>query len=203
MRIKFIMLAMILIVSLNAFGGEPDMIVTQDGKSLMVYNIDIATDNIYYALSEDINAPINRLPKKDVLIIKKADGTKIDPGNNNQIPSVQVPEKECNQYTRPTIVFKSHENEFHPLNKKKNSSDLIIMASDDHNPSVCFRLLSENDKSVAVTKYPKNTKERDFAKSNKVSCVIPDYVDVDNKRYTVVSIDDSAVETYERRKSKN
>lgn len=72
----------LLIVMISMFGAialpaaTPDILVTQEGESLKVYNIDITSgDNVYYTLAEADDAPIQKILKTDVLVIKKGDGT--------------------------------------------------------------------------------------------------------------------------------
>ena len=62
-----------------------DIIVTNEGESLKVYNMEIGPSSIFYQLSESSNAEIKRIAKSEVLIIRKTDGTKIDP--NADAPS--------------------------------------------------------------------------------------------------------------------
>lgn len=55
-----------------------DMIVTNDGKSLKVFNMEISNESVFYQLTDKKDAPLQKIAKADILIIKKADGTKID-----------------------------------------------------------------------------------------------------------------------------
>ena len=55
-----------------------DMLVTNEGKSMTIYNLEISDQSIFFQLSDKEDAPLQKMLKKDVLIIKKADGTKLD-----------------------------------------------------------------------------------------------------------------------------
>ena len=55
-----------------------DMLVTNEGKSMTIYNLEISDQSIFFQLSNKADAPLQKMQKKDVLIIKKADGTKLD-----------------------------------------------------------------------------------------------------------------------------
>ena len=55
-----------------------DMLVTNEGKSMTIYNLEISDQSIFFQLSDKADAPLQKMLKKDVLIIKKADGTKLD-----------------------------------------------------------------------------------------------------------------------------
>lgn len=54
------------------------MLVTNEGKSMTIYNLEISEQSIFFQLSDKADAPLQKMLKKDVLIIKKADGTKLD-----------------------------------------------------------------------------------------------------------------------------
>ena len=55
-----------------------DMLVTNEGKSMTIYNLEISDQSIFFQLQDKADAPLQKMLKKDVLIIKKADGTKLD-----------------------------------------------------------------------------------------------------------------------------
>ena len=75
MRHLFLILALFTSLTIHC----QDVLVTNDGESLKVYNMEIGPSAIFYQLSDADNAEIKRIAKTDVLIIRKADGTKIDP----------------------------------------------------------------------------------------------------------------------------
>lgn len=56
-----------------------DLIVRNDGTNITAYNVDISGNMVYYQLEDNENTAIQRIRIDNVLIIRKADGTKIDP----------------------------------------------------------------------------------------------------------------------------
>ena len=73
---KLILLMMLPFCALSAMAQ--DMLVTNEGKSMTIYNLEISDQSIFFQLSDKADAPLQKMLKKDVLIIKKADGTKLD-----------------------------------------------------------------------------------------------------------------------------
>lgn len=183
MRLKHLILTISHIVTVSAFAAAPDLIITQDGESLKVYHLDVSSsDNIYYTLSEESDAPLHKILKKDVLIIKKSDGTKIDPAASNS-PAVDTHEQtEPENPSKHEILTFTATGTF-SVDKKGNR---IICYNDDRTPVVFFRLLSDRDKILAVTKWQGK---------GEYSCavyVIPEYLIVNDERYSVTTIDDEA-----------
>lgn len=81
-KILFTLLA----ICTSASSFAQDLIVTNTGNSFSAYNLDTSSESyIYYQLSEADTSTVLRINKKDVLIIKKADGTKYDPAVPNSI----------------------------------------------------------------------------------------------------------------------
>ena len=70
-----IILALLLGFSLN--NQAQDIIVKNDGESLKAYNLEISGQSVFYTLTEAQDDTLHKLSKSDILIIKKADGTKI------------------------------------------------------------------------------------------------------------------------------
>ena len=67
---------LLLLFTLSAWAQ--DMLVTNEGKSMTIFNLEISEQSIFFQLSDKADAPLQKMLKKDVLIIKKADGTKLD-----------------------------------------------------------------------------------------------------------------------------
>ena len=89
---KFILLMMLPFYVLTTMAQ--DMLVTNEGKSMTIYNLEISEQSIFFQLSNKADAPLQKMLKKDVLIIKKADGTKLD----LNAPQAEVP----SQASKPT-----------------------------------------------------------------------------------------------------
>ena len=61
-----------------------DLIVTQDGKTIMAYRVDVSNTSVYYAEESNENALIKSMPKKNILVIKFHDGrTQVFDSNND------------------------------------------------------------------------------------------------------------------------
>ena len=171
----------ILIMSLSIKASEPDMLVTQKGETLNVYNLDLtSSEYIYYTLSDDVNSPITKILKEDVLIIKKSDGTKIDPSQNTNIA------------TRNAVVNPgAHDPVTHRVTStfySKKAKENILVVEDGVGQVLYMRILSDQEKTLSVTKYRGDGKS-DY---NDEKYVIPEYVEFQDEKYTVISVDKSA-----------
>ena len=221
---KKLMLVMLAVVlgGLAAMAGEPDLLVNQEGESLKVYNLDItSSDFIYYTLSEDPDAPLHKITKNNVLVIKKADGTKIDPTIHNEPKHTEkIAGKAILKESYSSTTFHATEDgfvdmmfnpfkvmkgyigmkkrflEYHPEMPKEEYLAKFILASNDKGSILNFRLISAEDKTLAVARpRPKEqVKHLDPSKIN-YECPeysIPDYVIVGDTKYSVVEIDPGA-----------
>lgn len=74
-----------LLVAILAAGAlraaDPDIIVTNSGEALKVYNMERTESACFYQLRNSDDAPIHKIKNSDIMIIKLADGTKIDPSS--------------------------------------------------------------------------------------------------------------------------
>ena len=84
-------LIFLLLMLLGLAARAQDVILTQDDRVIKAYNVAVATGGqfVYYTLNQTDTATVQRLPKTQVVIIKKADGTRIDP--NAPAASDQAP----------------------------------------------------------------------------------------------------------------
>ena len=84
-------LIFLLLMLLGLTARAQDVILTQDDRVIKAYNVAVATGGqfVYYTLNQTDTATVQRLPKAQVFIIKKADGTRIDP--NAPAASAQAP----------------------------------------------------------------------------------------------------------------
>lgn len=154
-----------------------DIIVTNDGESLKVYNIDISETVIYYQLTQDANAEIKRIPRNNVLIIRKADGTKIDPNESVNSGGSKPLDRALKSYPDhevQTAVATTG------MQKKKKLSYFLAKTKDGQ--SLAYSILSETDKTVMVVEYEYEGSE----------IVIPEYVEFNGNRYTVTEIGEKA-----------
>lgn len=166
-----------LLISLISFAIEPDLLVKQDGESLKVYNLDISSsDKIYYTLTEDDDAPLQRISKNNVLIIKKADGTKIDPNYSGQQSTIVI--------SNPVKVNPGNHN---PVTYDANSSKgNILNVIGPDNQEITMRILSQSEKTLAVVK------PRKGLEYNQSVYIIPEYVKFNDEVFTTTVIEEGA-----------
>ena len=154
-----------------------DIIVTNDGESLKVFNLDIGKKDIYYQLTNDEDAEVKRMPKSNVLIIRKADGTKIDPNATEQTKAPKPISRALRTYTKhkvQTAVATTG------MQKKKKLSYFLAKTEDEQ--TFAFSILSETEKTVMVVEYEYEGSE----------IAIPEYVEFNGSRYTVTEIGEKA-----------
>lgn len=60
------------------FTWAQDRVITKEGDVMEVYRVDVGSTFIYYTLEDKEDAPLQKIAKADVLMIRKKDGTKID-----------------------------------------------------------------------------------------------------------------------------
>ena len=122
-KLLFILLFAVL-NSIDSFAQ--DVIVTHDTKVYKVYKLDVAKDMLYYTLSDDDDAPIQKLAKSEVLIIKYADGST----QQFQDDSQPVPQPE----QKPS--------------ETENEQQIVSDRSDDSANQACIKKYSEINRIV-------------------------------------------------------
>lgn len=69
-----------------------DIIVTQDGDAKKVYGVEVSESAIFYKTADAADSPIQRIDKKDVLVIKYKDGTsKVFSGDAGNVAEKKQP----------------------------------------------------------------------------------------------------------------
>lgn len=179
-------------MALSCLASDPDMIILQSGESIKVYSLDITPgDNIYYSLSEASDSPIKKMSKTDILIIKKADGTKIDPSEDNEQKQTLSPAQSSNSKVNPNahepVTVKSLEPDFVELKIKgyKNPEKFILIEDVLGNP-LNARLISLEEKTISIAR------PRKGMKYNYERILFPEYVDTQGVIYVVNEIDEES-----------
>lgn len=176
-----------IILSLIAFGlmlshaAEPDILVTNDGESLKVYNLEVSSNSVFYTLTESTDAPVEKLSKSVVLIIKKADGTVVNLSNEDPSSAHKDKESVKNPDAHAPVTYKALPGII--TDKKGNR---IVTVNDDKGQTLFLRIMPEKEHTLAVTKWQGK---------GKYECeeyILPEYVDIDGTDYTVEHIDDQA-----------
>lgn len=155
-----------------------DILVTNDGATIKAYNLEIGPSTIFYQLSNDANAETKRIAKGNVLIIRKADGTKIDP-NADAPSSATKPEDANNPDIRtsypkhaPITAIATT-----PISIDKKGKKNFSAQTPDGNV-LNYQILSETEKTVAVTK----------GKYSEDIYVIPEFAIAGDNTYTITEI---------------
>lgn len=182
MNIRSILLALALVPSI-VYATEPDLLVKQDGESLKVYNLEFGSGNsVFFTLSDDADASIQKLATDQILIVKKADGTTWTPGQSSEAAkSANVkPKKKTNPGLHDPVTFTATPGSYSDPKKE------TFFAQGENLPQINFRILDEANQTLAVAKMPKGYKYEE------PKYVIPEYVQIGDKTYSVVQIDKNA-----------
>lgn len=179
---KHLLSLLVGIVCSAAYAAEPDMIVTQDGESIQVYNLEITPNAVYYTISEDSGEDVKKMSKDQILIIKKADGTKIDPSVSAEMPDVmQSGKKVENPHAHAPVTYVASGE---ILTDKKGNK--IVPVKDNKGQDIYFRIVDGEDKTLALTSW--------FGKGKYEGeeYILPEYVTIGHDTYTVRYVDDKA-----------
>lgn len=179
-----------------------DVLVTESGDALKVYNIEMSPTTIFYQLSDDKDAPTERIARKDVLIIRKADGTKVDP---NAAETATAPKSDApRNKSRVLVEYPKHDPvtatissditiekaekvkgaglmgivAVGPIEKEDNKEQKVFSARTPDGKELRYAIRSESEHTLAVIKG--KYKEQEY--------IIPEYVDVNGTQYTVTEI---------------
>ena len=211
-KLMLVMLTLVLGGLAAMTAANPDMIVMQNGESIHVYNLDDAGTCYYYTLTDDNDSAIKKIAKTDVLIIKKADGSKIDPleKSSEAATSSNNPKAIKNPDEHPSTTIDAIEPDFVKIHMKKarqitiyyrptlpERDEYYISGLDKNGHKLSFRRLSEEEKALAVTNLLEITEKsgklsKDDKKYEQDRYDIPEYVRVGNEVYTVTEIDPEA-----------
>lgn len=177
----------LVVACMTSIAAEPDILVTQSGESLKVYNLEMSPTTVFYTLAEGADAALQKIAKADVLIIKKADGTVVN--FNEPVVAVEPENKKSeNPAAHAPVTFTAVEDSFVEedvdWNKelktyifynyyKENGGDKIaathekfILAGNKEGQVLNMRILSDKDKTLAVAR-PRKVEKLD-KKGNKI-----------------------------------
>ncbi len=76
---KKIVMASMLLAYASAYAQ--DVLITQNGDVMNVYDVEVGTNSVFYKSEDKASAPVQRIGKSDIIMIKRKDGTKYDLGN--------------------------------------------------------------------------------------------------------------------------
>ncbi len=168
------LLLWLILMSGTVFAGEPDILVTQSGESMKVYNLEMSLNTVFYTLAEDANAPVQKIAKKDVLIIKKADGSIIDLNKAVAAATELETAKSDNPTTHVPVTYTAIENSLmeedidwnkelkrarfnyfynsYGGGKLENVHGKFILARNNDGQVLNMRIISDKDKTLAVAR---------------------------------------------------
>lgn len=146
-----------------------DIIVTNQGDQIKAYNIEIGSSAIFYQLSERSDADIKRIAKKDVLIIKEANGTIIF--QNSEI-------QERPKVLHSPIPIHDPITAYACTPVKKSKKGNTFYAKTPDGKELNYQILSEEERTLSVIEG--NYKQKEY--------IIPEYVILDEEIYTVTTI---------------
>lgn len=75
-----VLLASMLLACVSA--SAQDVLITQNGDVMNVYDVEVGPNSVFYKNENNTSAPMQRIDKKEVFVIKRKDGTKYNLGNN-------------------------------------------------------------------------------------------------------------------------
>lgn len=211
---KLILTLFVLASAVFTAMADTDIIVMNDGTVINAYNLDYSSkDKCYYSLDE-AGDHMKFVNKNDVMIIKLADGTKIDPAAAPEAKKEAVAENNKPQSKNPgehaPVTHNAIEPDFVELQLPKykkgytytlrlpERTEKHILVSDGRNQVLNMRLIDPAKKLLAVTRPRYKTEMKKNKEKYKetyydiANCVIPDYVIVGNDKYTVTEIDEYA-----------
>lgn len=186
---KKILISAFMLAFLTAEGMAQDIMVTNDGESMKVYNIEVGQSAIFYQLEDNKNSEVKRIEKTNVLIIKKQDGTQIIPNANNTETS--APQSATATQPSQGQITAAPKKNVKPavassaITEKKGVKTFSAVNAEGQ--TLYFQILSETDKTLALIN---NSKD----KYTFSSCIIPDKVELDNQTYTVTVIGEKAMQ---------
>lgn len=181
MKKVLLILSMICSGSLWCKAVDPDIIITQEGESLKVYNLELSSNSVFYTLQEGTDANVEKISKNNVLLIKKADGTILNLSDGDSGFNHKARKEMKNPDADEAVTYVATSDFFQ--DKKGNQ---MISEEDNKGQKILFRLIPNEEKTLAVTKW------QDKGKYDGEEYVLPDYVRKDNDTYTVKYIDDKA-----------
>lgn len=184
MKAKVLLMMLLSLMAIKTWAVEPDMLVLQTGESLKVYNVEVVNGKVFYTLSEKEDATIKKVATSDVLVIRRADGQVMNP--NAQAYTPTKAEKSASVVTNPHAHADVTMTATEPIKTKNGVSTIIV--PDLVGNKVRYRVTNTNTKELAITEdgdginYHKQSESYQF----------PEYIIIEDEKYTVTSVDKDA-----------
>lgn len=176
---KQLMTLLLLLVASVAMAQ--DIIVKKDGSILNVYNLEESATSYFYTLEPSSEASVLKINKDDVFSVKKKDGEAqvVNPAAAAAAPAAAATTPAAAGNTpgqREPVTAKLTTS----VRTEKGRRCFSACTPDGH--ELNYRIISEADATVEVTKGEYHAREY----------VIPEYIDIDGKQYTVTEIGEKA-----------
>lgn len=167
---KHLMTLLLLLVASVAMAQ--DVIVLKDGSILNVYNLEESETSYFYTMSPAEGATTLKINKSDVFSVKKGEVTTI-----TQAPATAAaPATPATPEYQPVTAQYSRD-----IEVRRNSNHCFSAITPDGH-ELNYQVISEADRRVSVIKGTYHAREY----------VIPDYVKMGDKTYTVTEVDEEA-----------
>lgn len=167
---------------------QPDVLVTNDGDVFQVFNLDYSSAEFcYYTLSTDANADMKRIAKKNVLIIKLSNGTKIDPSATKEDTASHQPEQrirhDASKKQIDHAIVTHYATQFQ---KDKYGNEYIQVENEDGSQTLYMqKILGERQSLKVVHPIGKRV-------YNGTKYIIPEYVMIYGVKFEVKCIGENA-----------
>ncbi len=121
-----------------------DIIVKNSGETIKAYNLEASGTSVFFQLSAEPGAPLQKLPKTEILVVRKADGTKLDFDAPAPQPAAQQQQTATaqNKPVKLTLDMLSEE--------ERTENERLIK---QYNEPVLFKVTRQDYASFAVSSF--------------------------------------------------
>ncbi len=171
----------LLLLMVASVAMAQDIIVKKDGSILNVYNLEESATSYFYTLEPSSGASVLKINKDDVFSVKKKDGEAqvVNPAAAAAAPAAAATTPAAASNTpgqREPVTAKLTTS----VRTEKGRRCFSACTPDGH--ELNYRIISDADATVEVTKGEYHASEY----------VIPEYIDIEGKQYTVTEIGEKA-----------
>lgn len=152
-NIRFLLVALLFITAPTL--KAQDIIITQEGDSHKVYEVEISASSVFYKLENKADAALQKMKKSDVLMIKFQDGRKVIMGDEETNTPAQSPTTEAaNEPTAPLAhspeIIRKNQEWIEQYNKE-NTFTVEESSKKDKNAHLLYCFFGYSDNSILFT----------------------------------------------------
>lgn len=146
-----LVLGIMTFISLSA--NSQDVLVTQDGEALKVYDLEIGSNSIFYRTEVNKNAPISKMDLNNVLMIKWKDGRKqlFDEQGNGTVPTSNSKTQETvsatNEEKNATAISNWIDDEIKYTGEKTNKKAKMLFCVGQLDNNAC---IADNNMEISI-----------------------------------------------------